>query len=244
MSRTSLDDLPIDKPSDQEPYEPGAEVDPALIEQIISHTHPTDEHESMEELLKDIIPLGLEAGTLLDALVMRLADEIDRKNIGPKGYVLDSVVQHLYSRGDNGFLIDLSPLQVRSSNRQHLSLVGYVLEGTPERPLECSYIGNIYQFGQKAKHCILRLNGHSPHPAWRAESSDFYLDTLNPGLMVATYYDNLDIDNGPVDCRFFLSEGVKNLDVPFPKAYFKKLLERGNTFYEPDENGEWKEVTL
>ena len=117
------------------------------------------------EYLSRFLPEGeFDANTFLDAVIGELADRGYHDRFGTilgeleldLSDLLDPLVQALYSRGHNNFVLDLSPL---IDEKHSVKTLAYGLKGSQENPLGLVCKGEVAFFGNYVSDCRLRLDG-------------------------------------------------------------------------------------
>ena len=99
---------------------------------------------------------GSDLSMLLNAIILDLSMNKETcTEVRYLHYLLDSLMQVVYDRGQSDFYLDLTPL-----NRMPFPMA-HNLKGEEGRPLSLKCMGDLANFGKNLSHCELELFGKS-----------------------------------------------------------------------------------
>ncbi len=221
---------------------PEAAADRELVETLFKRYISLDSqgeighHEPryLEEVacLEGLVPDVVAGQTTLDGMMFKLSHKISPELRWHSGGFLTALVQVLYNRGENGFVIDTSLWE------GHPPFLGWFLKGKGDRLLELLYRGSIGQFARDTDYCDLTLIGAGTTCATNATHSVFRLkmpEGQSMHQLGCNGSDNRFYAEGRVtiagaeshDSTYYLSEWP-NWESPEP---FERFLENGNILY-------------
>lgn len=206
----------------------------------IAHSRPRYDVE-VEELEK-IVPEEVPGQTTLDGLMFKLTYGVSPELRWHSGGFLTAVVQVLYNKGENDFVIDTTFWE------GHPAHIAYFLEGTEDRLLKLTYKGYIGQFGRDTDYCDFNFIGGGTTCGTDTNHSRFRLKMPEGQSMHMLGYggnDNVFYADGKVnlagaeghDSTYYLSEHPM-WEAPHT---FKKFKEDGNVLY-LGEDGDYEKI--
>ena len=166
----SLDGLDMGIDAGRQHYEPGDSLyDHPLVDRILDYFLDMENADRLRqrhyEIMVEDAELceGFDHNRFLDTLVRRISlhsvlhsGERDAEPYDKIQYMINPVVKALYSRGFNGFFLDLRDFP-------SILWMGGLLEGTPDNPLRLSYLGDVHTFASGTRHVIISYKGKANH---------------------------------------------------------------------------------
>lgn len=154
--------------------------------------------------LENIVPDIVSGQTTLDGVLFMLSHKVSPELRWHSGGFLTALVQVLYNRGENDFIIDTSLWE------GHPSFIACYLEGEEGRLLKLTYRGFIGQFARDVSYCDLSFIGGGTTCGENANNSLFRLKMPKGQSMFHLGYNssnNVFTTEGEVN---YLGEGEDN----------------------------------
>ncbi len=246
------------RPMQEEHYAPGERDAVAEIVSFVADNYLAADSFSIIELMdlsEDIVSRlpapesALDPNAVLDALIGHVALSGKEGHLMGLGILLDALVRHYYSQGNNGFLVDTTRAAGMNSFLSHV-------HGEEDNPLRLTYRGNghLHDFAPSVSHCDLVFGGSAFQVGYYAQHSRIevlggcshagFLAT-DCSLFVPSLYqvpNHLGTYPHSTRCRFHVELPLDE-DI-LGKVATRYFYEHGNTLLvpDPDSPGSWKEV--
>ena len=207
-----------------------------------------------EMMLEEFYP------NLLLATILTSIRGPDELRVWGLASLIDPLIQAMYDEGFNDFEVDLTHFSTRATR------LGLNLEGAPDRLLRLDISGRVHTIAQNCTHVNMRIHddvdyagidiehtelifhGQVHNNTFRAVDCryEFFKDipvvmqTYNGGRIMDAVGGEWYCSQRFSDCQFYAH--LWNPQKP-PKILGHEFTSKGNSFFVPDGDGGWKEVT-